>query len=173
MLADRIAIVHRGSLLQIGTPGDVVLRPASAEVARLLDLRNIFKATVIEHDAQQKITYLDWHGLKLEAGFDLNSPGGDDVSWVVPDGYVVLHRRDRPSKGEHENPVPGTIGSLVVIGQIVQLTLIPHHEPSLPIHLSIPLHVASRNGIEVGVEAAVSLLAEGIHIMSLQIDSED
>jgi len=173
MLADRIAIVHRGSLLQIGVPSDVVLKPASAGVARLLDLRNIFKATIIEHDSLQKITYLDWHGLKLEAGLNLNSPGGDEVSWVVPDGYVVLHRRDRPSRGEHENPVSGTIGSLVVIGQIAQLTLIPYHEPSLPIHFSIPLHVASRNGIDVGVEATVSLLAEGIHIMSLQIDNED
>jgi molybdate transport system ATP-binding protein len=173
MLADRVAIIHRGSLLQIGVPSDVVRKPVSAAVARLLDLRNIFQARVVEHDRDHEITYLDWHGLKLETGLNLESPCGNDVFWVVPDGYVVLHRRDRPSKGEHENPVPGTIGSLVTIGQMVQLTLIPDHEPSLPLHFSIPLHVASRNGIDVGVEAAVSLLAEGIHIMALQIDNED
>jgi molybdate transport system ATP-binding protein len=173
MLADRVAIVHRGSLLQIGVPGDVILRPVSAGVARLLGLRNIFQARVVEHDRKHEITYLDWHGLKLESGLNLESPYGDDVFWVVPDGYVVLHRRDRPSKGEHENPVQGTIGSLVTIGQIVQLTLIPDHEPSLPIHFSIPLHVASRNGIDVGVAAAISLLAEGIHIMSPQSEAED
>jgi molybdate transport system ATP-binding protein len=173
MLADRVAIIHRGSLLQIGIPSDVVLKPASAEVAHLLDLRNIFKARVIEHELEHEVSYLDWHGLRIETSLNLRPPCGVDVSWVVPDGYVLLHRRDRPSRGEHENPVPGTIGSLVVIGQIAQLTLIPHHEPSLPIHFSIPLHVASRNGIDVGVEAAVSLLAEGIHIMSLQVDNED
>jgi molybdate transport system ATP-binding protein len=133
-------------------------------------LRNIYQARVVEHDRKHEITYLDWYGLKLESGLDLESPSGDDVCWVVPD---VLHRRDRSSKGEHENPVPGTIGSLVTIGQIVQLTLIPDHEPSLPIHFSIPLHVASRNGIDVGVAAAISLLAEGIHIMSPQSEAED
>ena len=173
MLADRIAIVHRGSLLQIGLPGDVVLKPASAGVARLLDLRNIFKARVVEHDQMHEITYLDWNGLKLEAGLDLKSSCGEDVSWVVPDGYVLLHRRNRPSRGERENPVPGTIGSLVAIGQSAQLTLIPDHEPSLPIHFSIPLHVASRNGIEEGVAAAVSLLTEGIHMMPSPAGTED
>ena len=168
MLADRVAIFRRGKLLQIGMPGDVVRKPASAEVARLLDVRNIFKARVVEHKADSRITCLDWHGLKIETSLNLKSDCGVEVSWVVPDGYVLLHRRDRPSRGEHENAVPGTIGSLVAIGQTVQLTLIPKHEPSLPIHFSIPLHVASRNGINLGVEASVSLLTNGIHIMPLQ-----
>ena len=172
MLADRIAIVHRGVLLQIGLPNDVVLKPASAEVARLLDLRNIFNARVVEHDLEHGITYLDWQGLKIEASLNPQSSCGVEVSWVIPDGYVLLHRRDRPSRGEHENPVPGTIGSRVDIGQSAQLVLIPHHEPSLPIQFTIPLHVASRNSIEVGAEAAVSLLAEGIHIMAPQADNE-
>jgi hypothetical protein len=36
-----------------------------------------------------------------------------------------------------------------------------------------PFHVASINGIDVGVEAVVSLLAEGIHTMHLQVDMDD
>jgi molybdate transport system ATP-binding protein len=173
MLADRIAIVHRGKLLQIGAPSDVALKPVSTRVARLLDIRNVFNAKVTGHDPEQKITYLDWKGLNIEATLNKKFACGDGISWVIPDGYVLLHRRDRPSRGEHENPIPGAIGSLVVIGQTVQLTLIPKHETSLPIHFSIPLHVASRNGIEVGVEAVVSLLAEGIHTIPLEVDVEE
>ena len=173
MLADRVAIVRRGKLLQIGVPGDVVRKPASAGVARLLDIRNVFKARVVEHKAESRITCLDWNGLNIEASLNLKSACGAEVFWVVPDGYVLLHRRNRPSRGEHENAVSGTISSLVAIGQTVQLTLIPHHEPSLPIHFSIPLHVASRNGIDMGVEASVSLLTRGIHIMPLQVGYED
>jgi molybdate transport system ATP-binding protein len=173
MLADRIAIVYRGKLLQIGSPSDVALKPASTRVARLLDIRNVFNARVTRHDLEQNITHLDWQGLKIEAALNKKLACDGGISWVVPDGYVLLHRRGRPSRGEHENPVPGTIGSLVVIGQTVQLTLIPDHEPSLPIHFSIPLHVASRNGIEVGVKAVVSLLAEGIHTMPLQVGMEE
>ena len=126
-----------------------------------------------EHKTKSQITCLDWHGLNIEASLNLKSACGVEVSWVVPDGYVLLHRRDRPSRGEHENAVSGTIGSLVAIGQTVQLTLIPYHEPSLPIHFSIPLHAASRNGIDMGVEASVSLLTKGIHIMPLQTGHND
>ena len=54
---------------------------------------------------------------------------------------------------------------MLAIGQTAHLTLRPEHDPDLPIHFSVPLHVARRNGIAPGVAASVSLLAEGIHIM--------
>jgi len=37
-LADRICVMHKGRILQSGTVSDVMARPASAEVAELLDL---------------------------------------------------------------------------------------------------------------------------------------
>jgi molybdate transport system ATP-binding protein len=80
----------------------------------------------------------------------------------------VLHRRDRPSRGEHENPVPGSVESVLTIGQMAHIVLRPRHAPALPLHFSVPLHVAHRNGIAPGVEATVSLLGEGIHTMPLQ-----
>ncbi len=52
-----------------------------------------------------------------------------------------------------------------MIGQTAHLTLRPAADPDLPIHFSVPRHVAQRNGIAPEVEAAVSLLAAGIHLM--------
>ena len=43
MLADRMCILHRGRTLQIGTPHEVMTKPADALVARLVDLRNVFE----------------------------------------------------------------------------------------------------------------------------------
>ena len=103
--------------------------------------------------------------MRIEAAARTDLAPGTHVSWVIPDGFIVLHRRDRPSRGEHENPISGTIDTVLVIAQTAQVTLRPHIDPSLPIHFSVPLHVARRNGVERGVEAAVSLLAEGIHLM--------
>ncbi len=163
MLADRLAVLHRGRILQTGTPNDITLRPASAEVARLLDLRNVFDGRVIAH--QENVTLINWHGTQLETPLRPDWPVGTPVTWVAPDGYVLLHRRDRPSRGEHENPVPGTVETVIAIGQNAQITLRPDHAPDLPLHLSIPIHVAHRNAIEPGVTAAVSILAEGIHLM--------
>ena len=55
---------------------------------------------------------------------------------------------------------------MLALGQTARLTLRPDHAPELPIRFSVPLHVARRNGIEPGVAATVSLLAEGIHLMA-------
>ncbi|MGF1610550.1 MAG: ABC transporter ATP-binding protein [Kiloniellales bacterium] len=164
MLADRMAVLHRGRTIQTGRPEEVTTRPLSAEVARLVDLRNLFEATVSGHEPGV-LTIIEWAGLTIEAAARPELTLGQQVSWVIPDGFVVLHRRDRPSRGEHENPVAGTIETVLVIGQTAHLTLRPRNDPSLPLHFSVPLHVARRNGIAEGVEVAVSLLAEGIHLM--------
>jgi molybdate transport system ATP-binding protein len=37
-LADRLAVIDRGDILQVGVPGEVLARPASARVAEALDL---------------------------------------------------------------------------------------------------------------------------------------
>lgn len=170
MLADRLAVLHRGRTLQVGTPEEVTTRPASAEVARLVDLRNVFEGTVAGHDPGRGRTLVDWHGLRLEvaggASARTGASAGQPVSWVVPDGFVVLHRRDRPSQGERENPVAGRIEAMLVIGQAAHLTLRPDNNPDRPIHFSVPLHVARRNGIAPGVATTVTILAEGIHLMS-------
>jgi len=165
MLADRMSVLHRGRTLQTGTPEDVTTKPASAEVARLVDLRNVFTGTLAGQDPERGHMIIAWAGMRIEARARSGLSSGQEVAWVVPDGFVVLHRRDRPSRGEHENPVPGTVDAMLVIGQTAHLTLRPKQDPDLPIHFSVPLHVARRNGLAPGVEASVSLLAEGIHIM--------
>ncbi|HXF89313.1 MAG TPA: ABC transporter ATP-binding protein [Xanthobacteraceae bacterium] len=165
MLADRMTVLHRGRTLQTGTPEELTTRPNSTEVARLVDLRNVFDGTIHAHDTERGRTVIDWAGLKIEAAPRLDLPTGARIAWVIPDGFVVLHRRDRPSRGEHENPVAGTIDSMLAIGQAAHLTLRASHAPNMPLHFSVPLHVARRNGIAAGVAATVSLLAQGIYIM--------
>jgi len=165
MLADRMAVLHRGRILQTGTPEAVTMKPVSAEVARLLDLRNVFDGTVTGHLPERDRTVIEWAGMMLETAGRSEVAVGSRVSWVIPDSFVVLHRRGRRSRGERENPVPGTMETVLAIGQTAQIALRPQHAPQQPIHFSVPLHVVRRNGIAPGVEAAVSLLAVGIHLM--------
>lgn len=166
MLADRLVVLHRGRTLQGGPPEEVINRPASPDIARLVELRNLFEGRLValeENGNGQGV--LNWAGLRMEVKVPAGIDAGDTVDWVIPDGFVVLHRRDRPSRGEHENPVPGVIGQALKVGQTAHITLYPDHAPNLPLHFSVPQHVAERNGIEAGVGAAVSLLTKGIHLM--------
>ena len=50
LLADQMCVLHHGTTLQTGTPQDVMTHPQSVEIARLVSLKNICKATVRAHD---------------------------------------------------------------------------------------------------------------------------
>ncbi len=165
LLASRLAVLHHGRTLQTGTPAEVRRRPASAEVARLVGLRNIFKGEVAGHEPGAGSTFVRWGGLLLEARLQADVPAGSRVDWVVPVADVILHRRDRPSRGEHENPVAGRLSEFIVLGDMVEAALEPTAAPGERVHVALPLHTARRNGLGSGANATVSLLAQGIHLM--------
>ncbi len=54
MLADRLTVLYQGETLQTGMPQEVVARPATARVAQLVGLKNIFRAGVVAQHAQAR-----------------------------------------------------------------------------------------------------------------------
>jgi molybdate transport system ATP-binding protein len=165
MLADRLCVLHQGRSLQAGEPYAVMTRPDSVEVAQLVGLRNVFRAGVLGHDPERGCTFIEWRGHRLEARLQTAFLPGTQVNWTIPQGHVVLHRRDRPSRGERENPLHGPVTECVTLGEQVALTVAVNGAQRPPLFLSLPTHVARRNGIAAGVDIGISLLAEGIHLM--------
>jgi molybdate transport system ATP-binding protein len=165
MLADRLCLLHHGRTLQDGPPLQVMQRPASVEAARLVGQRNLFDGTVLAHQAPPGFTLLRWAGRILEAERNPVYPAGASVSWMIPSSHLVLHRRDRPSRGEHENPVPGIITECLALGETTGCALAVDGRAELSLAFSVPSHVAARNRLAVGEQATVSLLASGIHLM--------
>lgn len=163
-LADRMVVLSRGETLQNGPPHEVMARPLSVQVARLVDYRNLFGGVVAAHEPTR--TLITWAGHTLESSPRPELAIGSAVSWGIRSADVILHRRDRPSRGEHENPVEGRISDLVPFGDTASVTLRIADEFDL--HFSVPQHVASRNGLAIGVSATVSLLAAGIHLMDAE-----
>ena len=172
MLADRLTILHHGQTLQHGPPQQVFTQPNSVQVARLVDLPNVFDATVIAHDTDDKTTRLDWQGIEINAQLQPQFVANSTVSWVIPGSGIILHRRDRPSRGERENPVHGTISNLVVLGDMSSVTLTINNDAHSAVSLLVPTHVAQRNTLAIGVQASVSLRAEAIHLMAAESEQE-
>lgn len=160
MLADRIAVLHRGRTLQSGPTGMVMTQPASATVARLIDIRNIFSATVLAQGSDGSV--IDWQGIRLEAPGRSDFPPGSRCQWCIRASQIVLHRRDRPSQGERENPVSGRIVEMVSLGDTVGLDI---EVNGARLQFSLSSHVAQRNGLAPNEMVTVSLRAEGIHLM--------
>lgn len=170
-LADRMVVLHRGETLQTGVPAEMLRKPANAIVARLLDQRNLFTAVVAGHEPG--LTWIDWAGRRLQSTGRIDLPIGDWVDWMIPAAGVLLHRRDRPSRGERENPVQGRVSKVVSLGETLWITLrVDQTDPSPrrplehPLTFSLPEHVARRNDVEVGSSITVSLLADSLHLMT-------
>src|SRR5690606_26556281 len=98
-------------------PEFVMSKPMNAEVAYLVDILNVFTGEILRHDAANKITYLKWNEHELECALCEKFSPGTIVDWVIPPESIILHRRDRPSRGERENPVSGTIDQSIPMGE--------------------------------------------------------
>jgi len=167
-LGDRMSILHRGHTLQEGAPRDIMARPANREVARLVDLKNIFQARIAAQRPGAGITALVWGSTTLEAGYAPGFAAGDLVDWVIPSGRVILHRRRRPSRGIRENPVRGRVESMVALGDTVTVAIKVDSLDGYPLFMSMPVHAAERNSVAPGERVGVSLIRDDIHIMPAQ-----
>jgi molybdate transport system ATP-binding protein len=166
MLADHLVVLHRGRTLQSGPPMEVMSRPGSVDVARLVDMKNLFPSRVEAQAPAEGRTLLRWGGHLIEARHQPAFAQGDAVVWATRTANVILHRRDRPSRGERENPVFGQIVSFVPLGETVSISMaVDGVGGDHPLHLSVSTHVARRNGLEQGVRIGASLLADGIQLM--------
>jgi hypothetical protein len=64
-----------------------------------------------------------------------------------------------------QNALDGIVANCVSLGQSTSLDLQVDGAAGKSLYLSIPTHLARRNGIAIGQRARVSLLVEGIHLM--------
>ena len=172
-LSDRMSILHRGQILQDGPPYEILTHPANRQVARLIDLKNIFQARVMGHESGNEITRLEWGGTALEARYSGDFMAGDLIDWVIPSGSVILHRRRGPSRGVRENPVHGVIETMVRLGETVSVSIILDDHDAHPLFMSMSAHAAARNDIAPGERIGVSLRADDIHIMPSQTVHHD
>ena len=134
-----------------------------------MDRHNLFSGVVIGHDTQRSITFLRWHGLTLETRHQPEFAAGRRVSWMIPAEDVILHRRERPSRGERENPVSGTVVEVMAFGERTTVLIDITRQRQQTLMMTVPTHVARRNTIGPGVAVTVSLLAEGIHLMPYEV----
>jgi len=169
MLADRLYVLHKGQTLQNGKPGNVLRNPDNALVARLMGHSNIFSAIVEAHDTAQGMTRISWRGLSLELELNEAFEVGEAIDWVIHPAHMIMHRRDRPSLGERENPVQGIVKELLELGETAVVSLELEGDEATYLRFTVSRHSARRNGLAVGVDASVSLLAEGIHLMPKQV----
>ena len=85
-MSDRIAVMHEGRLLQVGTPEDIYQRPANRFVADFIGRTNLLEATVAS-DTEVVLS----NGMRVQAASDHAS--GTQVAVSLRPEQAFLYRR--------------------------------------------------------------------------------
>jgi molybdate transport system ATP-binding protein len=120
-LGERLVVYEAGRVVQAAPKAELLLRPASETVARLIGMRNIVRGAVVK--ASPDRIEIAWRGAAVEAVNSLArpylAPPGTPVAFFVRPEYVRLIRKDRPG------PDPGRQMNLLhgaIVGEIDQGT---------------------------------------------------
>ena len=165
MLADRVSILSRGNTLQAGPPLEVMERPATVEVARLVGLRNVFEGRVLSHHRDRGSTVVEWNGLRLDVRLQEAFPVGARVAWSLPSAGVLLMPRDRPPDGSLDNIVDGIVGKIVTLGNHVRVPVHVQGANGALLTTTVGRHLAERYALAEGRPLYVRLRGEHIHLM--------
>ena len=117
-MADRMALISRGRVAQVGTPEEVYRRPISAEVARFIGETNLLAAEISGRDATT-ISVLTSAGA-------FTGILGDPASATETGRPVELSIRPEawhPANAGEANSLTGVVTEKVYLGQRAQLTL--------------------------------------------------
>jgi spermidine/putrescine transport system ATP-binding protein len=124
-LSDRIAVLSHGRIEQIGTPGDIYERPATAFVAEFIGSSNMLRARIVEGGDSGMIVVTD-AGLRLCCSI----PSNDEFD-ASADVSILL----RPERVHVETPGGGTsLGQNRVSARIADVTYLGED-----LHLSLDL----------------------------------
>ncbi|MCF7923269.1 MAG: ABC transporter ATP-binding protein [Candidatus Marinimicrobia bacterium] len=135
-MADRIAVMENGNIIQIGLPDDIYLKPKSRFVASFIGQMNFMKLDTLEtSDEGVQITLPDGHVIRLDQSVPLANP--DELRFGIrPEQLRMSRTAPLPS----ENGLKGHILNEVYYGDssifVVQLenesTVSVMHQNYLP-----------------------------------------
>lgn len=161
-LADTLCLIHHGKTMQSGPVSQVMRKPATARIARLLGHKNLYKG---KYSSSGTTGTLDILGTQMSLSAQTTIVDGD-VTVLVEPSAIIMHRHDKPSHGERENPIITRVDQAVELGDELSLRLIVELTGEA-IAFRVSRHVAMRNHVVTGGQLTISILSDGIHLMSI------
>jgi ABC-type Fe3+/spermidine/putrescine transport system ATPase subunit len=114
-VSDRIAILNRGRLDQVGTPAGIYFRPASRFAAEFMGGSNLLEFSVVGYDAQTAMITAEAAGQKIRIKGE--QPAGRTVAVSIRPEWIRLVP---PSESEETDVLAGTVQSSTFLGSMVR-----------------------------------------------------
>lgn len=150
LVADRIGILRDGRLEQTGTPAELMDRPASTYVARILRLENVFKGRGVREVGRSYIR------LETGATIQANAPEGN-IEFLVRSWDIRVTEAD---VGREANGVEGCVTEIEACGALVRLKI----EGAMPLVAHIARREADRLCLQKGRMARFTFPETAVHV---------
>ncbi|WNK01187.1 ABC transporter ATP-binding protein [Thalassospiraceae bacterium LMO-JJ14] len=118
ILSDRIAVMNKGRIEQLGTPHEIYEKPANRFVADFIGISNLFSGRVEGRDKQIAAVRDEAGRLFRVVGDDIPDAGTDAVVLVRPERLQLLGEGE-----EAENSISGEVAEIVYLGQSEKLRI--------------------------------------------------
>ena len=168
-LADRLAVIDAGKILQVDVPGEILSRPCCLTVARAVGVKNIFPGTVESCDDQ---------GCRVRVGdMILNAlperfEPGTHVHVCLRPERVMLLRPEQIGRHSDQNAVQGEIVREMSDGMMASLffrTIGSHLNldatRDYDLQIELPVYIYERLNLAQQRQWTASLRKNAIHLM--------
>lgn len=166
-LADRLAVIDGGKILQMDTPGEILQHPTSLHVARAVGVKNILPGTVVQ--CQETFCRVQVGNAVIETLAHQFAPGTHVTVCIRPE-RVMLLRPEHAGKSSDENSLHGEIVHEMNDGMMatlffraVDMRLTQDQEYDLQIEL--PVYIYERLDLARQRQWTVSLRKNAIHLI--------
>lgn len=177
LLADQIAVIDRGKIIQQGSPLDVYKSPKNARVADLVGIRNRFHGRWLGADpaaTEPGTGLLQWlsspdatEGLVLKVRDKGRLEAGQEVTWVIQTDGLMLNPVvvEKPASPERSYALIVIVSEIKHLGESSIVTLQSGALPEVKIRMT--LTGPQRSLIEKNREMQLMLDTSWVHIMPL------
>ncbi|MCT8336169.1 ATP-binding cassette domain-containing protein [Methanoculleus sp. Afa-1] len=150
-LADRVAVMQDGKVVQVGTPDEVFRRPATEFVAAFTGMENVFYGV---SRIQNGETVIDLGGISIRTATDVE---GDVCLGIRPEEVIVSRE---PFESSAINAFPGTVTEVRQNGIFSRVVV----ETGVPFVAVLTRQSIARLDLAEGKEAYVTFKASAVHV---------
>ncbi len=151
-LADRVAVMNKGRIIQVGAPDEVFRRPNSEFIANFVGVENLFQGMCMNDGTR---SYIDVNGMQIVSTL---CPVGEEVYASVRPEEILISRE--PLNASARNSFKGAIENIVDNGTVVRMS----------VNVGIPFVVVlTRQGfhemdLHEGDSVCITFKASSVHV---------
>jgi len=143
-LADRMAIMENGELLQVGKPKELMAQPKNAFVAQFLGYENFYSGKFVE--IKKDFAVLDVGGFQFKVSNDCNFRVGESRTFALHPENIILGSAQ--PLNSHVNSFSGRIVNFEEFGSIIMVTV----DVKLMLKVVVTKNAFLEKGYEIGTK---------------------